>query len=195
MTVLAQPITLETERLRLRQWRFDDFEALAAFLGDDDANRYRLSGRGISREEAWAKFAEFAGQWMLRGYGEFAVEERATATLVGWCGLWHPVMLDEPEMVWSLFPAAQGKGYATEAAKTVMRWAAEDLGLGPLFSFVHPDNHPSRRLAERLGAQCERKVTFRGQPRLFYRHRLGGPDFQTNPSRSDEPRRMNLCQS
>ena len=36
-----------------------------------------------------------------------------------------------------------------------MRWAAEDLSLPPLFSFVHPDNAPSRRVAERLGATLE----------------------------------------
>lgn len=198
MNMHAGSPTLKTERLRLRPWRLDDFEPMAEFLADDDANRYRLSGGGISREAAWSKVAEFAGQWTLRGYGEFAVEERASGNLVGWCGLWHPAILDEPEMVWSLFPAAQGKGYATEAAIAVMRWAANDVGLGPLFSFVHPDNHPSRRLAERLGARIEKETEFRGAPRLVYRHRLGGPEHQPNPSVksvSDDPRRMNLCQS
>lgn len=184
--------TLHTERLTLRPWCLDDFEPLAAFLADGDANRFRGAGRGLSRHEAWNHFCATVGQWTLRGYGEFAVAERDTGTLVGWAGLWHPVILDEPELAWSLFAAAQGRGYATEAADRVMRWAARDLALAPLFSFVHPDNTASRRVAERLGATLEDETEFRGQPRLRYRHR----DLATQTiNRNDQPEREHLCQS
>ena len=115
-----------------------------------------------------------------------------SGTVVGWAGLWHPIFLDEPELAWSLFPAAQGRGYATEAATRVMRWAAADLDLPPLFSFVHPDNMPSRKLAERLGATLEGETIFRGQPRLIYRHR----DLQTsNINPSYQPEKELTCQS
>ena len=187
--------TLETDRLRLRPWTQQDFEPLAAFLADDEANRYRGPGRGISREEAWQALLEFAGQWSLRGYGAFAIEEKASAQLIGWAGLWHPPSLAEPELAWTLFPAAQGRGYAAEAASRVLRWAHEDLTLPPLFSFVHPDNHPSRRLAERLGARIERETTFRGQPRLFYRHRPGGPGGTASETPNDQLRSNVECQS
>ena len=184
--------TLHTERLTLRPWHLDDFDALATFLADGEANRYRGAGRGLTRLEAWDHFCAVTGQWALRGYGEFAVAERTTDALVGWAGLWHPIVLDEPELAWSLFPAAQGKGYATEAAARVMRWAADDLALPPLFSFVHPDNAASRRLAERLGAVQTGDTEFRGQPRLIYRHR----DLQTsNINLSNQPEKALTCQS
>lgn len=162
---------LHTHRLTLRQWRMDDFEPLAAFVADAEVNRFRGSGKAMDRSTAWKFLCEKAGQWSLRGYGEFAVDNSATAALIGWAGLWHPAELPEPELAWSLFPAAHGKGYATEAAECAMRWAAIDLGLPPLFSFVHPDNTPSRRVAERLGATLEAQTTFRDAPRLVYRHR------------------------
>ncbi len=171
----ADGAQLETARMRLRPWCGDDFPSLATFLADDEVNAYRGPGRGISRDEAWTVLLEFAGQWPLRGYGIFAVEEKTTQRLIGWSGLWHPASLEEPELAWSLFPDAHGHGYAAEAATEVLSWANAVLNLPPLFSFVHPDNHPSRKLAERLGATCERRVEFRGQPRLFYRHRQGGP--------------------
>jgi RimJ/RimL family protein N-acetyltransferase len=44
--------TLHTSRLTLRQWRLDDFEPLAAFLADGDANRHRGPGRALTRDEA-----------------------------------------------------------------------------------------------------------------------------------------------
>ncbi len=161
---------LETERLTLRQWRLADFDAVAGFLTDADATR--LLGNGArTHHEAWDWFCAAVGVWQLTGRGLFALEAKTSGGLLGWCGLWHPVDLDEPELAWSLFPSAQGSGFATEAARRVQRWAAQDLGLPPLFSFVHPDNHPSRAVAERLGAEIESETTFRGRPRLVYRHR------------------------
>ena len=184
--------TLRTERLTLRQWRLDDFEPLATFLADDAANQYRGSGRGLTRNEAWSHLCEVIGQWSLCGYGQFAIEETESQQVMGWAGLWHPIILDEPELAWSLFPVGQGKGYATEAAACARRWAAQDLGLPPLFSFVHPDNLPSRKLAERLGAVLEGQTEFRGQPRLLYRHR----DLKsTNSNLSNQQEKELTCQS
>ncbi len=161
---------LQSERLSLRQWLVTDFEPLANFLTDAAATRLLGNGAG-TREQAWDWFCAAAGAWQLTGRGLFALEAKAAPGLLGWCGLWQPVDLDEPELAWSLFPLAQGQGFATEAARTVQRWAAVDLGLPPLFSFVHPDNTPSRAVAERLGAVIESETTFRGRPRLVYRHR------------------------
>lgn len=184
---------LTTERLKLRQWRAGDFEPFAEFVADSEVNRYRGNGTAMDRDTAWNFLCEKAGQWSIRGYGIFAVEETASGMLAGWAGLWHPVMLDEPELAWSLFPSAQGHGYATEAAECVMQWAADDLGLPPLFSFVHPDNHPSRRVAERLGATLEGETEFRGQPRLRYRHR--DLTKTINTISSNQPENELTCQS
>jgi RimJ/RimL family protein N-acetyltransferase len=184
--------TLQTERLTLRAWEPRDFMPFADFVADGQVNRYRGSGTAMDRVEAWNFLSEKIGQWTLRGYGIFAVEEKASGELSGWCGLWHPIFLDEPELAWSLFPAAQGKGFATEAAERVMRWSAYDLGLPPLFSFVHPNNLPSRKVAERLGAKPEGSTEFRGQPRLLFRHR----DLQSsNSNLLHQPEKELSCQS
>lgn len=183
--------TLLTSRLTLRQWHLDDFGPLAAFLSDGEANRYRGQGLAATQDEAWSRLCETVGQWTLRGYGEFAVEETASGRLVGWAGLWHPIGLDEPELAWSLFPEAQGKGLATEAAARVLEWAAHDLRLPALFSFVHPDNTPSRKLAERLGASIEKQTEFRGRPRLVYRHR----DLTSDKQTLQQPEKELTCQS
>ena len=187
-------VQLHTARLTLRQWRRDDFEPLAAFLADGHANRHRGLGRALTRAEAWSFLCEKNGEWSLRGTGEFALERSDNGQLIGWAGLWHPIQLDEPELAWSLFPAAQGQGFATEAAKRVQVWAADDLGLPPLFSFVHPDNTASRKLAERLGATLESETEFRGQPRLIYRHR-DLLSTNSNPSIQPTTEREPACQS
>ncbi len=110
------------------------------------------------------------GFWTFRGYGTFAVADIASDEALGFAGLWHPPDLDEPELCWSLFPDAEGRGYATEAALGARDWAYKALGLPPLMSFIHPDNAPSQSVASRLGATFKRNTSLRGSPRLVYRH-------------------------
>ena len=75
-------ITLETERLRLRMFRTADFEAYAAICADPDVMRYLGDGKPLSKADAWRQIAMILGHWSLRGYGLWAVEERATGALV-----------------------------------------------------------------------------------------------------------------
>ena len=66
--------TLETERLRLRHWDVNDFEAYAALRTDAELQRY-VDGP-VSREKAWEDFCAEPGQWALRGFGVFLVTRR-----------------------------------------------------------------------------------------------------------------------
>ena len=76
---------LETERLRLRAWREDDLDSLAAFYASD-ANA-RFVGGVCARDDAWRRMAMFLGHWVLRGYGNWVIEEKGTGTFAGYCGL------------------------------------------------------------------------------------------------------------
>lgn len=164
--------SLETDRLLLRGWMLDDFDAYAAFVADDEANKYR--GGAVSRDVAWTNFEGLAGQWMVRGYGAFAVEELETGLLAGWAGLWHPVRLEEPELCWSIFPAFAGQGYAAEAAGAALVWWTQIEDQPAPFSMIHPDNKASQRVAEKLGALRGEDFVFDGRPSHFYRHQIAG---------------------
>ncbi len=111
-----------------------------------------------------------AGEWTLREYGMFAIQLKDAEHAIGHAGIWFPPDLEEPEMAWSLYPGNDGHGYATEAAEKILSWSQVELGLPALMSFVHPDNHASIAVAQRLGATFERKTTLRDDPRLVFRH-------------------------
>ena len=72
--------------------------------------------------------ATYLGHWALRGYGNWAIEEKASGALVGYSGLWNPEGWPEPEMMWGLAADAHGRGYATEAARRARAFAYRDLG-------------------------------------------------------------------
>ena len=106
---------LETERLILREFSPDDFEAFAAFMADEDVTRY-LTGRPMSRADAWRSLASSIGHWHLRGYGTWAVERKEDKAFMGRVGMINPEGWPGLEIGWTLGKPHWGKGYATEAA-------------------------------------------------------------------------------
>lgn len=147
---------VETERLILRQWRQDDFEAFAGFYADEETARF--VGGPSTRDDAWRRMASLAGHWSLRGFGTWAVEEKATGGFVGAVGLWYPEGWPEIELGYWVVRDMQGKGYAKEAARRSRDFAFGELGLNTLVSYIHTDNLPSIRLAEKLGAAEEETI-------------------------------------
>src|SRR5438045_3039872 len=79
-------VVVETERLRLRPHRLEDFEELAAIWADPAVVRF-IGGKPLNREESWARLLRYAGHWALMGFGFWAVEERDSGEYVGDVGL------------------------------------------------------------------------------------------------------------
>jgi RimJ/RimL family protein N-acetyltransferase len=158
---------LETARLILRTPRLGDFEAYAAFFASP---RSAFEDGPKSRAEAWKEFASSLGQWRLRGYGAFSIEETATGRYCGETGIYHAATYPEPEIGWILMDHAEGRGIAFEAASAVRAWAYDALHLGPLVSYIAAGNARSIRLAERLGARIETGAPACDPGALVYRH-------------------------
>jgi RimJ/RimL family protein N-acetyltransferase len=155
-------ITLTTDRLLLRPFRAEDIDAYAAFCADPEVMRF-LGDRGVlARDDAWRQMAMLTGHWTLRGYGTWALEERATGAFVGRAGLHYPEGWPEPEIGWGLARAYWGRGFAYEAAQAAMDHAFKQLGWTRVMSLIDPANTRSIQLAERLGERFECNVTTRG---------------------------------
>ncbi|MEO6326042.1 MAG: GNAT family N-acetyltransferase, partial [Thermoanaerobaculia bacterium] len=108
-------IELQTERLHLRQFRLEDFEAYASLCADPEVMQHL--GGTLSRHDAWRHMATLLGHWQLLGYGHWAAIERSTNTLVGRVGFLNPEGWPGFELGWTLARGAWGKGYATEGAR------------------------------------------------------------------------------
>jgi RimJ/RimL family protein N-acetyltransferase len=151
--------------LILRPFADGDFDAYAAVHADPEVTRY-LTGNPLPRWEAWRSFAMFVGHWQLRGYGVWAVEEKATGAFAGRAGLHNPDGWPGPEVGWTFGRPFWGKGYATEAGRAAMNYAFDVLGWGHIISVIHPENIRSIRVAERLGMAYERDAEVNGGVRV-----------------------------
>jgi RimJ/RimL family protein N-acetyltransferase len=160
--------TLETERLVMRAWRGTDHVAFAAFLANEDTARF--IGGACDAADAWRRMCTQIGHWALRGYGSWVLEEKASGDWVGYSGLWNPHGWPEPEVMWGLKPEVRGRGYATEAAGRARVFAYDNLGWRTAISLIAPENRPSQKVAERLGAQREGKIELRSSVADVWRH-------------------------
>jgi RimJ/RimL family protein N-acetyltransferase len=161
-------VTLQTERLLLRPFREDDLDAYAVICADPEVMRYLGDGKALGRGEAWRQIALILGHWQLRGYGLWAVEERATGALVGRIGFFQPEGWPGFELGWMLRRASWGQGYATEGAACALTHAFTAMRRDHVISLIRPANAPSIRVAERLGETLEAQTTLFGQDALIY---------------------------
>lgn len=162
-------VTLETGRLTLRMLRESDIDAYAGMCGDPEVMRFIGDGQPLARPMAWRNLATMVGHWTLRGYGLWAVEERATGVFVGRIGFWNPEGWPGFELGWTLRRAFWGKGYAAEGARAALRFAFTQLNQPHVISLIHPENAASIRVADRLGERRVDSTEVFGKPALVYR--------------------------
>ncbi|SPH16636.1 hypothetical protein DEA8626_00146 [Defluviimonas aquaemixtae] len=170
---LVNTPVLNTERLVLRAPLPQDWHAFADFLASD---RSRFIGGPKDRTDAWRAFGHVIGMWVLRGFGSFVFTSKGDDTALGMTGPWYPEGWPERELGWTVWtPAAEGKGYAFEAAKAARDHAFRDLGWDTAVSYIDGGNTRSIALAERLGAVCDPAAATPDHddddvPCLVYRH-------------------------
>jgi len=161
--------SIETERLRLRQWNEGDFKSFARYYADKDDAKY-VGGQKDS-DQAWRHMALQVGHWKLKGFGYWAVDLRDTNEFVGCAGLWQSPGWPELELGYWLLKVHQGKGYALEACLRCIDFARADLKANSLVSYIDPSNEPSIRLAKRLGASYEGTIQLATYgPHCVFRH-------------------------
>jgi RimJ/RimL family protein N-acetyltransferase len=163
---------LETERLALRGHRLEDFAQSAAMWADPNVTRY-IGGRPLSEEEAWTRYLRYVGHWAVLGFGYWLIEEKRTGKFVGEAGFAdykreiQPSFNGAPEIGWALASESHGKGYATEAVRTLVAWADTHFRARTV-CIIAPENAASLRVAAKCGYHELATITYHGHPSLMF---------------------------
>jgi len=145
-------VTIETARLRLRQWTDADREPLAALNGDAEVMRFFPAP--LTRAESDAMMERMRAHIDAHGFGFWAAETRGVREFVGIVGLVtvKDVMpFTGVEVGWRLAKPHWRHGYATEAARACLDFGFEELDLPEIVSLTARVNLPSRAVMARLG--------------------------------------------
>jgi RimJ/RimL family protein N-acetyltransferase len=162
-------VTRETERLILRPPTAQDIDPFVEIHEDPEVVRF-LSGIGpaTGRIASWRLLALLIGHWQLRGYGQWAVVEKATGELIGRVGLWYPEGWPGIELGWVIKRSRWDHGFATEAARAGVAFAFNEVGADRIISMIQPDNPRSIRVALKIGEAYTETQRFNGQDLQVY---------------------------
>lgn len=159
---------LQTDRLALREITHADLDFLAAAMADPEVMRFypKVNTRDEVREWIDRQLARYAEH----GHGVWLVLDRHAGHPVGRCGLTIQYVggIPEPEIGYMIHRPFWRRGYASEAALGVRRWAFEVKGLGRVISLVRPENVPSQGVARKLGMTPERETDFLGHRHIVF---------------------------
>ena len=161
---------LETEHLLLRRLTMDDLDDLFALYHSPDVRKYYSEGIP-SYEETKQEL-----EWMINtcyakyGFGMWATIHKATGKFIGRCGL-TPMDIEGHEQIevgYMLAKEYWGQGLATEAAKAILDYGFDQVGLARLICVVNPDNQASSKVALKIGMTLEIDGDVNGEPTMLY---------------------------
>jgi RimJ/RimL family protein N-acetyltransferase len=173
----ASHFLLITKRLLLRHFAMDDADAMLAVFGDAEVMRFGNGPQTLEWVQGW--LARHMTHYERLGYGPYAVVERESNKVIGYCGLFHfPDVNGQPEVEigYRLRRSSWGMGYATEAARAVMNHAFDSLSLERLIAIIDPGNTASIHVAQKLGMHYEADVMFEGFTHPDYVYSMISPD-------------------
>lgn len=138
---------METERLLIRRFSMDDIEGFAQLIRDKMASPYARYDHSFPTDDGGLRdvlgfFSESDEFW--------AVQLKESRKIIGFISLNHVDSVSR-NLGYCLHTGYHGMGYAQEAAKRIIRFARDELGLEKLVTGTAKENQPSVRLLERLG--------------------------------------------
>ncbi len=160
---------VETARLKLvpLNARFND-DLFKLFNEPEVADWLFLTGPP-TREQVDVRSNIHEQVWAERGYGMFAVLEKASDRFVARVGAMTTPETGRIEIAWSTTRDAWGKGYASEAARAAIAFTFANSDLEALDCYLRPDNTASRRVAEKCGFRYQDTRFLYDRPLRYYR--------------------------
>lgn len=158
MPTVPPPIqpTLETRRLRLRPFVLADAAAVQRLAGAwEVAETTLLIPHPYPDGAAEQWIATHPSSWLAGDGVTCAITQRATGTLVGAIGLTTDRESNSAELGYWVGVPYWNRGYATEAARAVVQFGFDVLGVRQIHAQHFPRNPASGRVLEKIGMHCD----------------------------------------
>lgn len=144
-------VTIETDRLMLREMTMDDFDGINDFLSDSDVMKYYKETFNESKVKEW--ILNNIERYGTFGFGLWVVVLKETGEIIGDCGITMQNINGQikPEIGYHIRADKQKQGFGSEAAKRVRDWAFDNTSFNTLYSYMSEDNVASYSTAKVIG--------------------------------------------
>ncbi|AJS58566.1 GNAT family N-acetyltransferase [Paenibacillus sp. IHBB 10380] len=141
---------LRTERLSIRMFQSTDWRAVLEYTSDSNVMKYLPDGIFTEQD---AK--DFVNNNMNENAEKFAVILNDGNVLIGHMVFHQWYGENTYEVGWVLHPNYYNKGFATEAARAIVKYAFEKENIHRIIATCQPQNIPSYRIMEKIGMRRE----------------------------------------
>lgn len=157
-------VTIRTDRLELRQFRDDDAGFILELLNEPEFRRF-IGDKGVRSLDDARDYLQQGpiASYAEHGFGILRANCAMSGDALGMCGLVWRQEFDDPDLGFAFLARHWSKGYASEAARTVLEYARVELGLRRVIAMADDDNRASVRVLEKLGFEFETRVTMPGE--------------------------------
>jgi len=161
--------TLNTPRLILREINLNDAPFIFELMNSEGWIEF-IGDRGIHNIENAKKYIKenYIKSYKENGYGAYLLQEKNDNALLGMCGLFNRPQLEDVDIGFALLPEYHGKGYAFEAATTVLEYAIKVLQIDRITAITTFENKSSQKLLEKIGFHFERPIIFDKEELMFF---------------------------
>ncbi len=156
-------MSIETSRLILEKPRAEELPFLAELFADPMVMRYIGNGLPRTTEEAAKSIETNQKHWDAFGFGFWSIFEKGSKEFIGRGGLIHLGFQHEHpeiELGYTLHQKFWGKGYATEIAQSLVKWAKENLKEDHLLGVCYKQNLASQKVLKKIGMQFDREEVY-----------------------------------
>ena len=144
---LNKRVDLNTERLLLRPFQFEDVDDVLAYASDPEVARYVPLPQPYTRDDAVEFIArQVLADWSTQPAFAIVLEHR----VVGGIGLRIQESHGIAELGYALAKPHWGQGLMPEAARAVIAWGFGRYGLHKVYTFADTRNRRSWRVMEKL---------------------------------------------
>ena len=158
---------IETERLTVRPFVEEDFDALVALREPWEVRKY-LGGVRNTVEFTRQRLTYYLKHQERYGYSIGLVTLKGSPAMIGWGGLQHFNDGDEIELGYAFAQAYWGRGFATELARGCLQFGFTTLGADRIIAVADEAHLASRRVMEKIGMRHEKNLEHYGHQCVYY---------------------------
>jgi ribosomal-protein-alanine N-acetyltransferase len=158
----------------------EDFDPLHTLWTEPGVRRFLFDDKIISREQAAGEINDSIERFEAHGCGLWGARLREGTELIGFCG--YRFFHDPPQLqlLYGFHPNHWSRGFATEAARAMIRFGFEQLGFDFVVASADAPNSASLRVMEKAGMRFDRRETVNGLDTVYYK--LARQDFKPDNS-------------
>lgn len=160
---------LETSRLNLIPFKREEIHKFLQINRHPAVRQYLWDNDKISKEQAEEILATNQQYLEENHFGLWKIQRKEHPQVMGYSGLWYFFGEDQPQLIYALLPDFWGRGWATEAAVTVMRYAFDRLKFSYLVASMDDGHQQSEKVARRIGMSLWKKQCIKNKSTAFYR--------------------------